>query len=206
MEQNNRNMKLIVGVRKTIAERLSNYKKDIVQTTRTVMQNIGIASGAVATAGIIAISSPLTLNIGFMLSGIVLLLAETFFVFLYIILSLRRETKSVLKMKENILDPLDRFITLWDKLKDEKIDQKIFDKETEDILANQLRKEHRAGHDIDQTKSDYSIDNKDLWFISVLGIGTLLIVLGLLAPHIPRSWYNQTNAVSQEKQFQTSIR
>lgn len=157
--------------------------KDIIQESITIMQNLSVGAAFSASAAMVLLGSALKFDVGFVVIGTIILLLDTFFIFLYIVLIQRKKAKNIITMKEQSLDPLLLVRDIFRKV----VDGEITEKEFLEKVKPSIRKENKNQRNIYEAKKindSYSVNNKDLIFVYILGIGIFFVAMGILSPHI----------------------
>lgn len=179
----------VKGVRRKVAIQLGDAKNQIVQSTRTSMQNLALIIGTLVGGSFVLLSSPSVPKVFWLLiMGIVLLTFDIFWIFKYLFERVSAESDRVTALKKEVLDPLDQIVTLYMQAEKKEISWEEYDEKTRP-LNESLKEQNRLGYSVDETARDYDRSNTSRDCIWMAGIGLLFICMSLLVPYIPLAIY-----------------
>ena len=187
--KNERRDNLMSGIRSAHEDALKEAKEietRMVYDSKENMRNLTLVSGGFATGTLVLLGTGIQVNSSLVIMGIVFLFLEVFVVFGYIFHTQKIEARAFLKNKKESLTPTAEMYILYRKYLEKKVTGEEFDEQTKALALGYSEQVTKNNENLinDDSQPDYF----DIVFMSILGTGIVLIMLGLLASHLCSTW------------------
>jgi hypothetical protein len=168
-------------------------KDAIILASREAMRDIALVAGAVAVGTFVALDSQIPQKPLLLLCGILVLIFDVIFIFGYLVFAYDNDIKMLLLTKKMYVDPLSNVLELIDKLDNVDLitgDRIAAEKAVDDAVLEtsiHLKKKLSEARNPELSDKEFSTNNWKKIFVAIFALGFLLIALGLVIPHIPKS-------------------
>lgn len=149
---------------------------------RTTLQNLALVLGTLVGGSFVILASPIPKISWILVLSIVVLMTEVFLIFKYIFNRYGSESENISDLKKDVLDPLDKIVTLYMQAEKDEITWEQYDFAVKP-LNELLKEQNRLGYNVNETERDFKKDNFTVNSTWICGIGLFLLGVSLLAPY-----------------------
>ncbi|MEK7530648.1 MAG: hypothetical protein AAB573_02175 [Patescibacteria group bacterium] len=147
------------------------------ESYRTIMINIGLIMGAIASAGVALLSSGFVENNMLVLYGIGILMSGTIYAFSRAVVQYDSNSNRLDRMGD-VIASLDSIIETFNQYKDGKLDEHSYNQKVRELS-------HSAGKQTNYELLKEPTGRRDTWVhASALAVGTALLFVGMVSSYV----------------------